>query len=465
MTSRANTVAVVGAGPAGMAAAVAAVHAGAQVTLIDSAARIGGQYWRHGPAGVATDRDLHHDIATFTELSGDLHQLQQAGRLVHLPNHHVWALTADDRGCRVHAVDRTRQPTEVTVDADRLVLAVGAYDRQVPFPGWELPGVMTVGAVQALLKGSGVLAGRRILVAGTGPFLLPVSVAIARRGGEVVGVHEANHPVGWLRHSSGLVSQYRKLVEGSGYAGALARHRIPLQHRSIVTAAHGTDRLEQVTVTGLSRDGQLKPGTAREMTVDVLAVGYGFAIQSELPRQAGCAMHPTVDETLAVTTNDQQRTSNPRVFAAGETTGVGGAQLAVVEGRIAGGYAAGQPTHPASLDRQRQRLRRFAAAMHAVYPVPSAWLPGLTPETMVCRCEEVTVADVDAALALGARDTRTVKVLSRSGMGWCQGRQCGYATACLVAHRTGQSPDLANGTERPVATPIPLGVVAESVSR
>jgi bacterioferritin-associated ferredoxin len=110
--------------------------------------------------------------------------------------------------------------------------------------------------------------------------------------------------------------------------------------------------------------------------------------------------------------------------------------------------------------RTRDRLRRFAAALHAVYPVPRFWLDTLEPDTVVCRCEEVSVAEIDTAIGAGARDSRSVRLLSRSGMGWCQGRECGYATSCLVAARTGQPPDLANGASRPVAAPIPLGLLA-----
>jgi NADPH-dependent 2,4-dienoyl-CoA reductase/sulfur reductase-like enzyme len=455
-----DTVAVVGAGPAGMAAAAEAGHAGADVILIDAAPRWGGQYWRHGSTGPAAD--LHHDIAVFTGLERDLAALACAGRLQHAANHHVWSVAADDAGCRIHTIDRTdpNRPVEATIEADRLVLATGAYDRAVPFPGWQLPGVMTAGAVQALLKEHGVLAGRRILLAGTGPFLLPVAAGCAARGGTVVAVHEANHPGRWLRHPGALTGAAAKLGEAAGYAAALARHRIPLRHRSVVVAAHGTDRLERVTLARLDRHGQIRPETRHDVATDVLAVGYGFAIQSELPRQAGCALDTTAEQTLAVRTDHTQRTSNPRVFAAGESTGVGGAQLAVVEGRIAGRCAAGAPVVDRRLARKRDRLRRFAAAMHAVYPVPAAWLTGLEPDTAICRCEEVTVADIDAALALGARDTRTVKLLSRAGMGWCQGRVCGFATGCLVAHRTGQPLDLNNGADRPVAAPVPLGVLA-----
>ncbi len=463
MTSPDITVAVVGAGPAGMAAAVAAGQAGARVLLVDAAPTWGGQYWRHRGADLSADRDLHHDVATFDELTGELARLRHAGRVAHHPHHHVWAVRADADGCEIHVLDRTGAPVERTMAADQLVLATGAYDRPVPFPGWELPGVMTAGAVQALLKGHGVLAGRRVVVAGTGPFLLPVAAGLATRGATVVGVHEANHPAGWLRHLRSIAGASGKLGEAAGYAGVLARHRVPVRHRSIVVAAHGNGRLERVTVARVDNAGRIRPGTRRECAADVLAIGYGFATQSELPRQAGAALHTTADQTLAVSTDADQRTDNPRVFAAGESTGVGGAQLAVLEGRIAGRAAAGAAPAP-DLVRRRDRLRRFAAAMHAVYPVPPAWLTGLQPDTVVCRCEEVTVAEIDAALALGARDTRTVKLLSRSGMGWCQGRECSFATSCLVAHRTGQPPDPSNGVDRPVAVPVPLGLIAEAAT-
>ncbi|MBV9821004.1 MAG: FAD-dependent oxidoreductase, partial [Actinobacteria bacterium] len=379
----------------------------------------------------------------------------------------------DESGCTVAAVDRRNplKPAELGVRAGVLVLAAGAYDRQVPFPGWDLPGVLTVGGAQALLKGSDVPVGPRVLIAGTGPFLLPVATSLAARGSEVVGVHEANRPGRWLRQLPVALSQPAKLAEATGYAVSLARHRIPLHTRSVVLAAHGRDRVEAVTVARLDDAGRVRPDTRRRHPVDVLAVGYGFSTQSELAVQAGCALQPTADGTLAVTTDGWQRTSNPRVFAAGEVTGVGGAQLAVAEGIVAG-TAAGRaatgsaPTTGSSsataprAARTRDRLRRFADALHTVYPVPPFWLPNLEPATVVCRCEEVTVAEIDAAVEAGARDARSVKLLSRSGMGWCQGRECGYATSCLVAARTGEPPDLASGVGRPVAAPVPLGLLA-----
>jgi len=471
------SVAVIGAGPAGLAAAVHAAEQGVATTLVDSGARLGGQYWRHVKSGLDGTDSLYHDAAAYHDLRRRLEALVAAGRLIVRLEHQVWSLQADEAGCSIAAVDRRvpDQPAEVGMRAAVVVLAVGAYDRQVPFPGWELPGVLTVGAAQALLKGNGVTVGPRVLVAGTGPFLLPVATALADRGAEVLGVHEANRVSRWLKRLPAVAPQPAKLREAAGYALSLARHRIPLRTGSVVVAAHGSDRLEAVTLARLDRAGKVRDRTRRRVATDVLAVGYGFTTQSELPLQAGCAVAATADATLAVSTDGNQQTSNPRVYAAGETTGVGGAQLAVAEGIVAGVCAAraavgaAAPPRPEPADelvetasRTRDRLRRFATAMHAVYPVPPFWLDTLEQSTVVCRCEEVTVAEIEAAIDNGARDARSVKLLSRAGMGWCQGRECGYATSCLIAARTGQPLDLASGANRPVAAPIPLGLLAQA---
>ena len=231
---------VIGAGPAGLAATVELLRAGLTVTLVDAGARWGGQFWRHSADSL--DADLHHDIGVYQSLAADLERFIANGSLTHLAQHHVWSVEVDDdetgtdSGGLVHAINHTGRPTNATLRWDYLVLAVGAYDRQLPFPGWDLPGVLTIGGAQALLKGNGVAVGPRVLIAGTGPFLLPVATALAARGSKVVGVHEANHPIGWRRHAATL-ARSRHLRKAAGYAAALLRYRVRLQHRSMVVAA------------------------------------------------------------------------------------------------------------------------------------------------------------------------------------------------------------------------------------
>jgi NADPH-dependent 2,4-dienoyl-CoA reductase/sulfur reductase-like enzyme len=338
-----------------------------------------------------------------------------------------------------------------------LVLATGAYDRQVPFPGWELPGVLTAGGAQALLKGNRVVAGRRVIVAGTGPFLLPVATGLAAAGARVAAVIEANNPLGFARFPSAVLSSARKLGEAAGYAARLTRYRIPYLRRHTVVRALGGERLEAVEIAGHG-----KHGPNRTIAGDVLAVGWGFVPQLELHLQVGCATRVDADGSLVVAVDDDQRTSVDGVWAAGESTGVGGADLAAVEGAIAGSAAAGRPA-PDALRRRRTRLRAFADAMHRVHPVP--FDGDLSDNTLVCRCEAVPAGAVRHAVdELGATDARTVKLLARTGMGWCQGRVCGYAVARLTARLRGRDvepADLLAFAERPIATPTPLGVLAD----
>jgi NADPH-dependent 2,4-dienoyl-CoA reductase/sulfur reductase-like enzyme len=458
-------VAVIGAGPAGLAASVAAVEADARVVLIDASPRIGGQYWRHRPGD---DGARHHAWPALVRLGGAVEIGIAAGTLVHLADLEVWHVAHEPDGFAVHALDGGRART---VRARTVILATGAFDRQLPFPGWTLPGVYTAGAAQALLKGHGVAVGRRIVVAGTGPFLLPVATGLVEAGATVVGVFEAGRPTAFTRHPLTVLRSASKLREGAGYLRALRVHGVPYRTRSTVIEALGDDAVTAVRVARLDAGWHIVEGSQQELECDAVAVGYGFTPQVELALQLGCTHVLDPDGSLVATVDDDQASNVAGVFVAGEATGVGGAELSEAEGEMAGLAAAasalGRPVDrgPTRWVRgRRRRGRAFASALQDAFPVPRGWLGWLTPETIVCRCEEVTVAAVDAAMTdLGATDARTVKLLARPGMGLCQGRVCGYATACLVADRAGRpatAADVAGLATRPVAQPVPLGVLS-----
>jgi NADPH-dependent 2,4-dienoyl-CoA reductase/sulfur reductase-like enzyme len=458
-------IAVIGAGPAGLAAAVTAAAAGPRVALVDAAPRPGGQYYRHRPAA---PEDGAHESPVFAGLR------ERLDAVAYLPGHRVWHI---EPGFVVHALaSEAGEAGEageraVTIRAARLVLAPGAYDRALPFPGWELPGVLTAGAAQALIKGSGVTPGARAVVAGTGPFLLPVAAGLAAAGSTVAGVFEANRPFGF---GAALARHPDRLAEGAGYLAALARARVPYMMGRTVIAAHGDDSVAAVTVARLDIAWRPIAGTERRVECDTVAVGYGFTPQLELPLQVGCATGMAADGTLVVDVDAAQRTSVPGVYAAGEVTGIGGAQLALVEGELAGraaalsaGAAAATSADAKGVRRllaRRRRLRAFAAALRAAYAVRPGWPAWLRADTVICRCEEVPYERLTTAADLGATDPRAVKLLSRAGMGWCQGRVCGHATAALTAVATGRAPaagDLLGLAQRPIAQPIRLGDLAE----
>ncbi|MEV5330491.1 FAD-dependent oxidoreductase [Streptomyces werraensis] len=446
--------AVIGAGPAGIAAALAAARRGIRVALVDAAQGPGGQYFRQPAPGLDEEGAVpRHGRRTWTRLRDAL-----AASTVDLrPEHHVWCVERESGGPTVHALLGPEQRKSVELRADAVLLATGGYETVLPFPGWTLPGVVTAGGAQAMLKGHLVTPGHTVVVAGTGPLLLPVATGLAAAGVRVAALVESTDPARLPRHALALAG---KLPEAADYAARLLRHRVPVLTRHTVVRAHGEDRITGVTVAALDARGRVRPGTERLLPCDALAVGHGMLPHTDLAQTLGCRL-----DGHAVSVDAEQRTDVPGVWAAGEATGIGGAALALAEGHIAGRSIAARlrgttpdadTWAPAALARARGRTA--AAALHALHSPPAHRGEGVPDDTVICRCEEVTAGAVREALTLGAGDARTVKLLTRAGMGWCQGRMCAPGVAAV----TGCPPA---PTRRPFARPVPLGVLAAQHDR
>lgn len=445
VTDLAFDVAVIGAGPAGMAAAATAAEHGLRVALIDSGGQLGGQYFRHPAPGLTAPwlPKLHHGWSRFGQLAA---RIEASPRIEVLFEHQVWAVETG------FSVRTDRGP----LAAANVVLATGSYERVVPFPGWDLPGVFTAGGAQAVLKGNLVLPGQRVVVAGTGPLLLPVAASLSTAGAKVLGLYEANHVRGYARHPIPLLANPSKLLEGADYVRRFIGNRVPVRSGFIVLEAQGTDSLEAVIVARPDGTGR------RRIACDALAIGYGLTPQIDLGLTLGCDHEILADGTVALRVDTDQRTSVPNFYAVGETAGVAGVQTSLTEGTIAGLVMAEQTKDLEALRRRRDRQRTFADVIRAQHPVPPAWRDHLTPDTVVCRCEEVPTRAITEAVELGATDARTIKLLTRAGMGWCQGRVCGYAVACMSG---GAPTDLLAAAKRPLARPVPLGVLAAQDQR
>jgi len=306
-------------------------------------------------------------------------------------------------------VDRHRQRLDVR--ADCVILATGSRELFLPFPGWTLPGVLGVGGAQALAKTGVSFRDRRVVIAGSGPLLLPVAAALARDGARLVTVAEQASRQSVMAFALGLWRQPSKLLEAGRLRAAFASSTY--RTGVWVESAQGAEMVSSVALT----DGSQSWTEA----CDILCSSYGLVPNVELALWLGCSLHDG-----AVEVNEDQVTSVDAVFCAGEPTGIGGSDLALVEGQIAGLVAAGDRSKVAGLKRQRASLRRIASRMARSFRPRRALLHRLEGATTVCRCEDVTWNQLDTVTSL-----RQAKLYTRVGMGACQGRVCGAALQLL----------------------------------
>lgn len=455
-----SEVVVVGAGPGGIRAAVEASAAGAQVLLLDDGPRPGGQIYRQLPPEIRpAGRDpLGGSRVKSRPLLGDLDR----AAVTVIPGAEVWGVLPE----RVVLVHQAGRPAVHRAGA--LVLATGAYDRPAAMPGWTLPGVVTAGGVTALVKAQRVLPGRRVLLAGTGPLLLAAATALVHGGARVVGVAEAapRRALAGLLRRPGIARQALEVMA--------ALWRTPIWGRHGLVRIEGTERVERVIVARLDEGWRPVAGTERALDVDTVVLGYGLVPSPELADLAGCALTYDAGRGGWIPVTDPGRlmaTSSPGVFVAGDGAGVGGADVAEAQGRLAGLGAAhhvGKLGATEALARAApawRTLRRLAGFRTALQRL-LAPRPGLyelaTDDTIVCRCEEVSAREIRAAIEDGARHVTEVRAVTRAGMGLCQGRLCVPSLTGLLGRWAGVSPEAAGRLPpRLPARPVPVPVLTD----
>lgn len=471
-------VAVVGAGPAGLAATIVLVEHGADVVLVDEQARSGGQIYRRPPESFAAGEPVR------LVAEADAVACRRLRRTL------VWGLFEPDEAEAIRLNGSQPSPNWIVGlagDAGIEFLAVrhvlvgaGAYDLPVAFPGWTLPGVMAAGGVQSFMKSQKLLPGRRFVLAGAHPLLLLVADQLLAAGAEIAAVALAQPRPG-VTDALATAARLRGRVMGLGAAAGpllrLRRARVPVLFSHVIGAAEGSDGVEAVRLRPVDADWRATGAADVRIEADTLAVGYGFVPSTELPRQAGCAHSWRSPAGGWVTEHDEwHRASATGVSVAGEVGGVAGAEQAEEEGRVAalgilhdlGRLDAVSAARLAAPARRRLRtLRRFSALVQEQFEPRRDALAALADEdTIVCRCEEVTAGTLRAAIAshphLG--DADAVKQLTRVGMGPCQGRFCQLTVAALSAQATGRSiAELGPFTARPPVKPVTLGRLAEVV--
>lgn len=387
---------IVGAGPGGIAAAVTAAEAGKSVAIVDDAPHVGGQIWRN------------------------------RGETPSLPGAAMWI-------ARFHAAKVTRfHQTRVVVSPSRnellaespdgpirfrfnaLVLATGARELFLPFPGWTTPGVFGAGAIQALVKTGLPVTGKRIVVAGTGPLLLAVADLLKAKGAIVPMILEQTPSKKINGFGISLLRTPAKLIQG-----------IALRARLLGTAYATSSYATRVarTATSLRVDYRRK-GIDASIECDHLACGFNLLPNNELPQLLGCELMP---EGGFVRVDGRLRTSVPNVFAIGELTGVGGVEKALLGGQLAAHALVGNESGARALERAHRAAMDFTRRLDAAFALQPEVLKITTPDTIVCRCEDVPLSAVRQAM-----NARDAKLQTRCGMGPCQGRVCGPALQCLL---------------------------------
>jgi thioredoxin reductase len=455
---------IVGGGPAGLGAALEAANAGAEVVLVDEYPTLGGQYYKQVPDTFAV-RNLKAEGNQFVE-GVELVERVKSSSVQFFPSTLVWSIFADGTLalCREERAEELR--------AKQLILAPGAQEVPVAFPGWTLPGVMMGGAAQSLLVTQRVLPGRRVVLAGVGPLQLKVASQLIDAGAAVVDILEASSkPPVSMENALRSLGHWGKMREGMTYWMKLKKARVPYHHSHVPVRALGTEQLEAVVVAQVDEEWRVVPGSERTLEADTLCLSYGFLPATQLTRLIGCRLDFQERAGGWVTWHDpDQRTSVEGVYVAGEVGGIGGAEVAIEEGRIAGLAAAralGKTETSANRKREAEsrkrlaRAREFAELASAMMQLKPALLDLITDDTIVCRCESLPAAQIMQAIgSAGERTLRGMKVQTRAGMGSCQGRMCGHLISRLIARKTGVPLEsIEPDTTRPPVKPIPLRVL------
>ncbi|WP_339696239.1 NAD(P)/FAD-dependent oxidoreductase [Celeribacter baekdonensis] len=440
-----HDLAIVGAGPAGMAAALAVAEAGFSVVVVDEQARAGGQIFRRPPEAWG---ERHGTYRPYTWARDLIERFEDhPGIKTHFRSTVFGVLRDRDRS--EHAVFDVAVSTPVggqRITSRRLLLATGAYDMPVAFPGWTLPGVMTAGAVQSLLKSQKVLAGKRVVLVGSHPIQLILAGQLLDAGADLVEIALARDMPGLIEMAQSLRAIPGHLsifAEGARALVKIARHRVPISRRTVVSEAVSKDNTLDVRLSQVDRDWK-KTGINHTVEADVLALGYGFTPSTELARQVGCDLiWNSAGGGWTVSHDTGFQSSAPDVFVAGEPTGVAGAERAWAEGHMAGltiAASLGATIPPVALAQARRRLTgsaRFACVMQAMFAPRRAALAELSrqEETVICRCETVRNGKIEKTLQNNPfiQSASAVKLECRSGMGPCQGRYCEGTVAARVA--------------------------------
>ena len=428
MNHKQYDVVVVGSGCAGLAAADELSKHRMKILLVDENTHLGGQLLRKISVrlGAGKGSQEHGSKLTGFRLMARIQEkhvriLNQASVLGISPDRELYVQDGNDR--------------LYDFKSDFIILATGARERFIPFPGWTLPGVISTGAAQLLMKTSGILPGHNLVIGGAGFLHFALASEVLRNGGRVMSVLDQTSPADKMKLMRMWYHQMPRILEGASHLSRLILGRVPIRQQTRIVEARGKSELDKVVTAKVDRRGRIVPGTEAAYQSDTLAVGYGFTPNIELPQQAGCLMEFDGDKGgWAVKVNDHLETSVDNIYAAGETTGIAGAGKSLLEGRMAALavlYQLGRMKENEFQQRmtfyqhRRNREQKFGNFLNSLCQFSYDTYEHLPDDTVVCRCEEVMLGEIRKRISQGFFTPGALKKATRIGMGKCQGRICG----------------------------------------
>ena len=462
--------AVIGAGPAGMKAAITAAQDGVSTVVIDSFFQAGGQYFMQAPI------EYKPLGQTQTEKTGkELIQRFSSSPLTIFKSTLTWGIFKEENEENWLVALYGDSETNF-IRSKNIILATGAYDTPIAFPGWTLPGVITCGAALILLKSHRIAPGTRAIVTGTGPLLLSVSAHLLEAGVNVLAICESNHilPKG-IGHAPTMLSHMHRLKEGAKYMSVILRNKAPYKTGWSINRAEGNDHVEKVCISKVDKNGEPVLASQVELQVDLVVSGYSLTPNTGLARMIGCELVYQAEKGGWVPNrNEKMQSSIPGIFIVGDGAGIGGAENAEIEGQIAGNEIALKTGH-ISIQTAQERYhelqpglrnqKRFGKLYSDLFTPQPGLISLADDDTILCRCEEVTLGEVKKAVAMGAKTIGEVKMITRSGMGNCQGRMCEHSITSAIVNAL--STELATfktvgfNSIRPPLHPLPVNFLAD----
>lgn len=425
---------IVGAGPAGVRAAETLVKYGIRPVVIDEAPRAGGQIYRQQPANFKrTKKDLYGFEASRADAIHTSFE-RILDKVDYQPNSLVWH-------AQPGLIDVLHYPdqTSRTLSWDNVIVATGATDRVLPVPGWTTPGVYTLGASQIALKFQGCAIGQRVVLAGTGPLLYLVAYQYTKAGAKVEAVLDRASLTDQIAAVPAMLKIPAVFLKGIYYVAWLKAHGVPIKNNAELVRVNGQNHVESVDWRSL------KDQTEHTITCDALGFGYALRSETQLADLFDCefAYHP-LHHSFLPKKDDFCHSTKKGIYLAGDSVGIMGADAAEFAGELAAlsllkdNQIAFDEERIRVLQEKLAHIYRFREGLEKAFPFPTDWAQKATDDTVICRCENITVGELRASVkAEGSDELNRSKALTRVGMGRCQGRMCGVAAAEIVAQARG----------------------------